>query len=185
MIDDLTSRFQDNSNICIAYFYYDFRRREEQKAEDLLASLLKQLSQGQSSLPNSVRALYGHHEKKRTRPELNEISRALHSVAITYSRVFIVIDALDECEVYDRCLPMVLDLQAECGVNLFATSRFIPDITKNFKRDVSLEIYARNEDVERYLAGHMSRLPSFIFDHPELQNEIKTAISKAVNGMYV
>ncbi|RYP06973.1 hypothetical protein DL765_009292 [Monosporascus sp. GIB2] len=185
VIDDLTTRFQGDSNICIAYFYCDFRRREEQTAEDLLASLLKQLSQGQSSLPDSVRALYGQHEKKRTRPKPDEISRALQSVAAMYSRVFIVLDALDECEVSGHCLPKIFDLQTECGVNLFATSRFIPGIAKNFKGNVSLEIYARNEDVERYLAGHMSRLPSFVFDHPDLQNEIKAAISKAADGMYV
>lgn len=34
-IEDLTLRYQNNRNIAIAYIYCNFRRTEEQKAEDL------------------------------------------------------------------------------------------------------------------------------------------------------
>jgi hypothetical protein len=60
VIDDLTTRFQNDPSIGIAYLYCNFQRRDEQKADDFLASLLKQLSQRQSSLPDSVRASAGH-----------------------------------------------------------------------------------------------------------------------------
>lgn len=45
VIEDLHDKFQSDSSIGIAYLYCDFRRQDEQKAEDLLISLLKQLSQ--------------------------------------------------------------------------------------------------------------------------------------------
>ncbi len=57
VVDDLHTRFQNNERIGIAYLYCNFRRQEEQRAGDLLASLLKQLAQGQSSMPESVRSL--------------------------------------------------------------------------------------------------------------------------------
>jgi hypothetical protein len=44
VIDDLDTRFQSNTSVGIAYIYYNFRQQDEQKAEDLLASLLKQLT---------------------------------------------------------------------------------------------------------------------------------------------
>jgi len=44
-IDDLTTRFRGEVDIRIAYLYYNLRRQDEQKADELLASLLKQLSQ--------------------------------------------------------------------------------------------------------------------------------------------
>ena len=48
-----------------------------------------------------------------------------------------------------------------------------------------LEIHASEEDVRRYLDGYMFRLPGFIVRSLELQEEIKTRIIKAVDGMYV
>lgn len=189
VIDDLISRFYNNSTTGIAYVYCNFQRRGEQKIDDLLASLLKQLAQGQSSLPDSVKDLYDRHKVKRTQPSLDETLRSLHSVAAMYSRVFIVVDALDECQVSDSCrsrlLSEIFNLQAKCGANVFATSRFIPEITDRFKDNITLEIRASSEDVRRYLDGHMFQFPGFVGRNLELQEEIKTAILKAIDGMYV
>jgi hypothetical protein len=106
-----------------------------------------------------------------------------------YSRVFFVIDALDECQVSHNCgkrfLSELFSLQAKCGANLFATSRFIPEVTENFQGSISLEIRASEHDVRRYVDGHMSYLPSFVARTPDLQEEVRTGIVKAVDGMYV
>jgi hypothetical protein len=189
VVDDLHTRFPADQNIGIAYVYYNFRRRNEQSAEDLLASLLKQLAQEQSSLPGSVKALYDQHRDRRTRPSFDEISRALQSVAAMCSQVFIVVDALDECQASDGCrakfLTEIFSLQAKCGAHLFATSRFILEITELFKSSTSLEIRATKDDVERYMEGHMQQLPSFVQRNQQLQEEIKTGISEAVDGMHV
>lgn len=188
VIDDLATRFADDPTICIVYIYCNFRRQDEQKAEDLLASLLKQLAQGRPSLPNSVKYLYDSHKDKRTRPLFDEISRALQLVAAMYSRVFIIIDAIDECQANNGCrsrfLTEIFYLQTIVGVNLFTTSRFIPEIREKFKECISLEIRASEEDVRKYLDGHMFRLPGFIIRSPELQEEIKIKIVQSVRGMY-
>jgi hypothetical protein len=189
VVEELNTRFHNDKSIGIAYLYCNFRRQDEQKIDDLLAGLLKQLAGCQLSLPGSVKDLYDRHKTKRTRPSPDEISRSLQSVVTTYSRVFIVIDALDECQVSHSCrttfLSEMFSLQAKCGANLFATSRFIPEITGKFQRSISLEIRASDHDVRRYLDGHMSHLPSFIERSPDLQEEVKTKIVKAVDGMYV
>jgi NACHT domain len=191
VVNDLATRFADDLDIGIAYIYCDFRRRDEQKAEDLLASLLKQLTQGLSSLPGSVKSLYDKHNNrdKRTRPSLDEISKSLQSVATIYSRVFIIVDALDECQASNgwraRFLSEIFDLQTNCQASLFATSRFIPEITEKFEGRIVLEIRATKQDVRRYVDGHISHLPSFVGRNPELQEEIKTEIVKSVDGMYL
>jgi hypothetical protein len=48
-----------------------------------------------------------------------------------------------------------------------------------------VENTASNEDVKRYLDGHMSRLPPCVSRSPALQEEIETEIIKAVDRMYV
>jgi hypothetical protein len=189
VVDDLCNRFRNDATIGIAYLYCNFQRRDEQKAEGLLASLLKQLAEELSSLPDSVRDLYNRHKDKRTRPSVDEISRALKSVATLYLRVFIIVDALDECQPADRNWSKLLSelfvLQANCGANLFATSRFIPEIKKMFEGSLSIEIRATEDDVRRYLDSHISNLPAFVRRSPDLQEEIKTEVVKAVDGMYV
>jgi Cdc6-like AAA superfamily ATPase len=189
VVEELTTRFQNDRSIGIAYLYCNFRRQHEQKVDDLLASLLKQLTQGRSSLPDTIKSLYDSHQDKRTRPSFDEISRALQSAVTMYSRVFIIIDALDECQVSHNCrktfLSELFGLQAKSGANLFATSRFIPEITEKFQGSLSLEIRASEHDVRRYVDGHISYLPSFVGRSPDLQEEVKTGIVKAVNGMCV
>ena len=187
MVDDLITRFQNDQTVSIAYIYCNFRRKDEQKIDDLLASLLKQLAQGQSSLPDSVKDLYDRHKVKRTRPSLDETLKSLHSVAAMYSRVFIVIDALDECQVSDNCrsrfLSEIFNLQVKYGANIFATSRFIPEITEKFNGSTLLEIRARGEDVQKYLDGRISQSESKFLK--SCHKEINTEITKAVDGMYV
>ncbi|OBT47113.1 hypothetical protein VE00_03058 [Pseudogymnoascus sp. WSF 3629] len=189
VVKKLTTRFQNDKSSGVAYLYCNFQRKDEQKAKDLLASLLKQLTQGRSSLPDSVKSLYESHKDKRTRPSFDEISRALQSVAALYSRVFIIVDALDECQIADGCrdkfLTELFNLQAEASVRIFATSRFIPGIVEKFKESINLEIRASDQDVQRYLNGHISQLPGCVARSLELQEEVKAGILKAVDGMFL
>jgi hypothetical protein len=135
----------------------------------------------------TVKELYNRHETKRTRPSLREISDALQAVTALHSRAFIIIDALDECQISDGCrqqfLSALFSLQAKCGANLFTTSRHIASIEKEFEGNVKMEIRASEEDVRRYLDGHMFRLPGYVVQSLELQEEIKANIVQAVDGM--
>ena len=119
VVEELTTHFQNDKSVGIAYLYCNFRRQHEQKVGDLVASLLKQLIQGRSSLPDTIKSLYGSHKDKGTRLLFDEISKALQSVVALYSRVFIIIDALDECQVSHNCqktfLSELFNLQAKCG----------------------------------------------------------------------
>jgi NACHT domain len=187
VIEDLITRFHSDPSIGIAFVYCNFQRQHEQKAEDLLASLLKQLAQGQSSLPDGIKPLYDKHKDKRTQPSFDELSRTLYIIAAMYSRVFIIVDALDECQESDNCrtkfLSEIFNLQARSGASLFATSRFISEVTEKFKGCSSREILARDEDIRRYLDGHMSPRRAFLRENSKLQDEIKTKIVKATKGM--
>jgi hypothetical protein len=188
VVDELTTRFSNDPTVGIAYIYCNFRRQDKQKIDDLLASLLKQLAESQRSLPGTVKELYDQHKTKRTRPSLDEISRSLNAVTTLYSRVFIIIDALDECQASHGCrkrfLSEMFGLQTKTRANLFTTSRFIPEITEKFNEGLWLEIRASNQDVKRYLDSHMSQLPGCVLRSSDLQDEIKTNIIKAVDGMY-
>ena len=186
VINHLNRKFENDASIGIAYIYCNYRQQLEQAPADLLLSLLKQLVQEQPSLPEKVKTLYDCHKDKRTRPSFDEISKVLHSIVADYSRAFILVDALDECQEEGRrsLLSEIFCLQAKTGASFFTTSRDILEITKEFKRSTSLSIRASNEDVRKYLDGHMSRLKC-VSQNLTLQEKIKTEIAKAVDGMYV
>jgi Cdc6-like AAA superfamily ATPase len=189
VIDDITSRFENDDTVGIAYVYCNYRRADEQRAKDLFANLLKQLAQGQTLLPECVKLLYNKHKDRLTRASIKEISEALHTVAAMYSKVFIIVDALDECQVSDDCrsrfLDEVFNLQAKCAVNFMATSRAIPEISERFTGAKLVTISATTEDVRNYVDGHLSQLPSFVRRSPELKEEVVSGIIRAIDGMYV
>jgi hypothetical protein len=153
---------------------------------DLLASLLKQLVQARP-IPEIIKSLYESHKSRRNYPSNDEISKALHSICTNYSKVFIVVDALDEYQVSNRriLLSEIFNLQAKSRISFFATSRFIPEITKEFEGSISLEVRANDDDIRRYLDGRISRLRPFVKNNPTLRDETKAEIIKAVDGMYV
>ena len=189
VIDDILSRCQCDPSVGIAYLYCDFRRQHEQNIEDLLASLVKQLAQQQAPMPDGVQTLYNQYRNQPKRPTLLEILSTLHSVSILHPRIYIIVDALDECQVNGGCrsrlLSGIFELQAKVRANVFSTSRFDPEIEREFEQSISLEIRARDEDVQTYLAGNIARLPAFVWSKPDLLDNIKATISKAVDGMYV
>jgi 5'(3')-deoxyribonucleotidase len=190
VVDYLWTEFQNDTNIGIAYLYCNYRQQQEQKVEDLLSSLLKQLAQEQLSVYADVKNLYKCYRTKRIRPSFDEIVKVLHSTIQLYSRVFIIIDALDEYNVsnkgLNRLLSEVFSLQAQAQVNFFATSRFVPEVMIKFGGCVSKEIRAESEDVLRYVDGRIPQLlRSQISKYPDLQNAIRREVVKAVDGMYV
>ncbi|OQD71694.1 hypothetical protein PENPOL_c001G06226 [Penicillium polonicum] len=192
VIDELYDRCGNRGeDVAIAYLYCNFKRHDEQSAIEMLSSILKQLAQSQSSLPSSIREMYTKHVAKGTRPSMSEISKTIQVLlkSSDIAKVYIVIDALDECRMYDgsrtKLLDVIFELQDSCNLNLLATSRFIPEITELFKEKPALEIRASTVDVMRYLRGNLAMLPAFVLRNTELQKEISTEITRAVDGMFL
>ncbi|KAK8038807.1 hypothetical protein PG993_007218, partial [Apiospora rasikravindrae] len=177
VIDDLEHRCGDDNTPAIAYIYFNYKQTDDQKIEDLIASLLKQLAHVRPSLPVAIKQLYHRHSHKRTKPTLGELTQALHSVVFEHgkehTRVFILVDALDECQTTDGCrahfLSTLFDLQAQSKVNIFATSRAIPDISERFEGNPCLEVRASDVDIRRYLEGHIAQLGAVLTEDSDLK----------------
>ncbi|UPL04021.1 hypothetical protein LCI18_014955 [Fusarium solani-melongenae] len=189
VINHLMEKLREDPGNGLAYIYCDFRRRNEQTVEHFTSSLLKQLAEKQPRLPDAVRQLHKRHEKSRTEPSLEELVESLRSVAETFDHVFIIVDALDECQESNDCLPMLLselfDLQKQLGVNIFATARPLGHIKLSFERAISIEIRAHREDVRKYVSGRLGELPMVVQNDPELQEDIMNKISEVVDGMFL
>ncbi|KAK6507843.1 hypothetical protein TWF481_006265 [Arthrobotrys musiformis] len=194
VIDHLFQLFGKTPTVGIAYIYFNYTLEKEQTVYAALASLLKQLSRCQYSLPASIRALY---EKNHTasdplkRPPIYEVIQALKSVVSLYSRVFIVVDALDECPMKndnycrDTFLSTIFDLRNDHEVNIFATSRHIKEIVDKFGKleGEVMEVRADDADLRLYLDGRINQSNRTILKNQ--REDIKKKIVEAVRGMFL
>lgn len=184
VIENLCNKFQVN-DVGIAFIYCSYKNEQEQKFDKLMLSLLKQLVQQRHDLPLEIQPLYQRHITRGTRPSIKEVTEVLRSVMTCYSRVFIIVDALDESTKTDReqLLEELFRFQSQVQVNIFATSRSLPEIAIHFNINESLEIRASEEDVRRYLENHTWRFPRFVLQNPDLQKDIISQIVNVVDGM--
>jgi hypothetical protein len=169
----------------IAYVYCNYKAQGMQDTSSMLAAIVKQLVQGRLSAIEPVERLHQQHADRGNRPSLDEIYSALRGVIRHYPHVYIVIDALDECQYGTRrqFLDKLRDLQTTHDVRLMGTSRFIPEIRDAFKDTPVLEVRASDEDIERFIAGQIYRLPGCIQRDASLQETVQTKIVSAVDGM--
>ena len=72
IVHNLQEMFGHDASVGIACIYCNFKRQADQMVDDLLASLLKGLLQGQTNFPQDVELLYQRHKSKESRPSRNE-----------------------------------------------------------------------------------------------------------------
>ncbi|QYS98021.1 ANK_REP_REGION domain-containing protein [Trichoderma simmonsii] len=187
LVNYLVEKYRDDNTVGVAYLYYNFKRQQEQEVDRMIATLIKQLAQNSSPFPEVVHQLRDRHTPMRSRPFLKELSDTLTSLIQSFSRVFILIDALDEGNDSDRTrlLGEIFNLQEKTSLNFFVTSRPINDIAADFKSSISREISPTQHDVFQFLNARMSELPQFVRDDITLQTEVKTAIYSAIGGMFL
>lgn len=176
-----------HGNIGVAYIFCNYKAQTEQTITNLASAILKQLFQGRPSGTEHVENLYSRHSARKTRPSFEEISIALQAVVSDYSKVYIVVDALDECADDNGCrsqLPSLLrKLQSKGHLSLMVTSRDIPDVVQRFSLSPILKVRASDLDIERFVAGQIQRLPRCVQHDETLQESIQDGICRAVDGM--
>ncbi|KAI0856303.1 ankyrin repeat-containing domain protein [Xylaria cubensis] len=185
----LKVRIAEYGKIGVAYIYCNFRRQDELAPDKMLRNLLKQLASTQP-LPDDVRKLHRQSSKHGIQPSLNDFYEVLQSLCVLYSNVFVVIDALDECQsmgYLSTLLSYLFTLRTKAGINILATSRHNPTIQRLFEGQSTtrVEIKASDEDIRRYIDGRMSHLPTFLHKNEYLQEEVKNEIVEAVDGMFL
>lgn len=189
VVDDLQTYCQANQDTVVAYLYCNFSRQAEQDLCSILATLTRQLFQERVQLPEAVTALYDKHRDRQTKPTVDELGTVFRLLVQLHSQVYIVIDALDECHntdrQRDRLLSELFSLQQAKSnhVNILATTRFVPEIEQRFFGHPQIEIRATKSDLEVYLANRMAALADFVSKDSALQEEVKSCIVGAAEGM--
>ena len=178
----------DNDTIRTLCIYCNHKDQHVQTPVNLVASLLKQLIQEGHPVHDSLNSLYKRHGLRSTRPSLGEISEVIRQEFGLYKQIFIVVDALDECQEQNgNRARLIEELQKISGVNLMITSRPHIDMQDTFQDIIWLEIRASEDDLHSYINGRMrkDRLAKHVKGHKDLQEDIRKTVVANAQGMYV
>jgi hypothetical protein len=189
IIDYLERRFCKD-NVAIAFLYCNYKERDTQTLQNLIGSLIQQLVQRNPDVPDDLRKRHEAHARNKppTPPTLTEYVQLLRSQLADCPSVFLVIDALDECEVQTR-KELCAQLQnLPKNIHLLITSRDIPELKDEINPSARLEIRANNRDIEIYLEDKIereTRLKRHTQNDPGLGPLITNTIRDKAQGMYV
>lgn len=104
---------QPSQGRSIAYFYFDFRNRQEQLVQIMLRSIILQLS-AQSPYPYQALDKQFMVSMGQTLPNYQDLWHVLEDLLLEPGRTYIVLDALDECE--DNELGKLVELILRLGM---------------------------------------------------------------------
>ncbi|KAL8754352.1 MAG: hypothetical protein Q9184_005138 [Pyrenodesmia sp. 2 TL-2023] len=185
VVDDL--RDMASSGLAtVAHVYLDYRDREHQSLEQMVASILHQVASAQPKLPTAVTDLYETFGKRAKTPNLQDLVQALRSATRDQAQVFLVIDALDECDAkLRRQFLNVLDSLKD-SISIFVTSRpHIQEIKEAFGSTPSIEIKAHRSDLRRCISYEIEASDWRDDLDERYRNEIADKIINNTEDMYV
>lgn len=187
IIEDLHSRFQNDPSTAIVHIYCRYDRADRQTFDKLRASLLRQLCEKLSPLPRVIMELHHEYKPRRMMAPPERIISGLESVAGLFSKIFVVIDALDEWQQVDcHSLPKrLLFLQRNLPFNLLATSRPLPLIESHFSGHQRCDIKAQQQDIYAYVDSFEWPESHCIGNIPGLKDSVKAIMCEITRGMYV
>ena len=190
MIDDLCDGSCEEE-IAIAMFYCDFRDQREQTTTNIVGAILKQLV-GKGEVLEHVQKAFqkAKNEVGGRGLRLPDMVQMLKQAVTTLPRVFICIDALDECppQHLSGLLVSLRDtLHESPGARIFFTGRpqVQAEIEKRFTGSVIVPISPKVHDIERYLEKKLEMDTESDAMSDALRADILRVIPQRISGMCV
>ena len=187
----------------MAYFYFDFKDLRKQTCRDLLLSLVSQLSTRSSSCCGILHRVYEAHDNGTRQPSDDTLKDCLKQMLRlrppVQGRIFIVLDALDECPdsfTFPSARDEVLQLLKELvnlhlpGLHICTTSRPEVDIRAVLEplafRSVSLhDESGQKVDIADYVRNVVNSSPSTAMKRwrVEDKNLVIETLTERADGM--
>ncbi|KAJ7125981.1 hypothetical protein C8R44DRAFT_618022 [Mycena epipterygia] len=173
--------------ICI---FFDYNQSSLQTAAGIMGSILRQIIIDSPSIPESVKSLHTLFSSGQACPSgLSDLVSALKAQLQLYSRVYLVIDALDECsEDQDDFITELRSLMDTSSIQVLITSRDISTIGHQFHNDSRINVLAHHEDVCAYITQRIQkekRLKSLLNGDISLEQDIVTKVTEKAAGMFL
>jgi hypothetical protein len=193
IIHTLSNRISKNSEEKLAYFYCDYKQSSTHEPGNILRSLIKQIGLRSEESFTILKDFWKARGGSKDNPELAlspaELKQLLRSMAMPINKLFLVIDALDECidtrsEVLDALKN--LHISKEENIRVLYTSRNEIDIQQALTTFTEVKIEAQSVDLELYVASEIqarSQSGQLRIKDPLLKAEIMERLVNEAQGM--
>ncbi|CAD6591949.1 MAG: hypothetical protein ASARMPREDX12_005515 [Alectoria sarmentosa] len=175
--------------VAIAFIYFDYRDSESQSLENVVASLLRQVTSQKSILPIPLVELYTKLREQNRKPQIQDLELTLLHVCQDFDQVFIPIDALDECDEAMRrihFLPFLATLQKTPRIRLFVTSRPFPeDIWKALDPVPQISVQASDADLRKYLRRRIEDSGNADIIDEDFRQRLIETVTKGAQKMFL
>lgn len=173
----------------LAHFYFNYQERRNQSSEVVFASLLEQLAMSKTEIPKPVLELRQRTESQQRDFQQQNLEHAILLMCADFDQVFIVIDALDECDNEQRksLIRALANLQKKSSVRIFLTGRphSGQEITRKLGAPLQVKIGATDSDLRVYLSSKIDDSDNVDVIDEEFKEEIISQIIQAAHKMYV
>jgi hypothetical protein len=171
-------------------FFFDFNDARKQKLEDLLRSLAIQLYHTGNEAARRLDSLFTLHDDGRRQPDTNALSACVDTMIQIAGKVFVIIDALDECTAREELVQWLKHL-ASRKAQLIVTGRpeieFQSAIPQSVDKlnCVQLDKNVVNGDIRSYVEATLEQKPDFVDKKlsPSILEEIRDKIGDEADGM--
>ena len=168
-------------------FYCDFRDQKEQTATNIIGAILKQLIIRKEVLEHVQKMFQKAHGRG---PRLLDMVQMLKQAVATLPRVFICIDALDEClpqHILELLVSLKDILPESRRARIFFTGRpqVRAEIARHFTDSITVPIIPKIHDIKRYLEKKLEMDSESDAMSDSLRADILRIIPQRISGMYV
>ena len=190
MIDNLCDQAGEE-NIAVSGLYCDFLSQQEQTISNIMGAILKQLV-GREGITKDLREAFrkGKKEFGGRGPQLADLMGMLRITIASLPRVFICIDALDEC--LPKCLPELFEslrniVRESPSTRIFLTGRphVREDIQRYFTKAVVIPISPNTGDIQNYVEMKLDRDSEPEAMSNDLRADIVRVILEKISDMCV
>jgi hypothetical protein len=188
-IEDIQITCEQDADTSHAFFYFSFSEDRKQHDDDLLRSLVAQLGWREPGL-SILRQAYQN--AKQNVPGPDELESILLASIRPCSRVYLLVDALDECpedhETRQSVLARIERLTQDApNLRVFATSRELDRIRESMEllsaEPLRVIAHAVDADIQIYLAKEVSHDRSLCKLSLEMRTLIESTIASQADGM--
>ncbi|KAF7349517.1 Pfs domain-containing protein [Mycena sanguinolenta] len=140
----------------VAFFYFDFRRKETQSVDVALRRFILQLSE---HVPQPFKTLDDHYKLSagQNPPDSEKLINLVSELLQQLGRTYIVLDALDECDSnsFKQLVGLVANLKAwtRTPLHVFITSQPRDEFTQGFKGITQIALKGKpvDKDIEFFI----------------------------------
>lgn len=190
VVETILEQYGADEKVGVCFAYYDYTQSASQGFSHIIRSLIKQLCRKADTIPDAFKKAKQNADSPSTLANLNHFT----TITSKFEKVFLIIDALDEC-LEDDERPRMLCFFAEAlghisHIRVFVTSRRESDIVHKFEAlgmpTIQLEAESVAADIEKYVTNEVSRLRSekeLYIINEELAEKVVRTLTDRAEGM--